>query len=308
MSGISKDETRMPANDSALSVSAPAQPVIESEDALNARDGTALHTYRWTSRSAEQQSAAVVLIAHGYGEYGRRYDRFARYLVSRGYPTYCFDARGHGFSPGQRGYIDSYERYVDDCTDIARDIARRYPQRALVLLGHSNGGLTMLRTVQRGETSASALVLTCPMLGLRRRHRPLSRGVAAVVSFLLPRLSLAAGIDKNELSHDTAINEAWSVDPMNHGKTTPRWYLGALDAMTQAHAEAAKVTLPLLAFTAELDPVVDSKAVAAFIERVPSSDRELLTVPGAFHEVLQEVDREQTFKRIGDWLAARFGA
>lgn len=298
----------MPANDSALSVSAPNQPVIESEDALNVRDGTALHTYRWTSRSAEQLSTAVVLIAHGYGEYGRRYDRFARYLVSRGHPTYAYDARGHGFSPGQRGHIDGYERYVDDATDVARDIARRYPQRPLVLLGHSNGGLTMVRTVQRGETSASALVVTCPMLALRRRHRPMSRGWAAVAAFLLPRLSLPAGIDKKELSHDTAINEAWSADPMNHGKTTPRWYLGALDAIAQAQAEAGKVALPLLAFTAELDPIVDSKGVAAFVERVASSDRELLAVPGALHEVLQELDREQTFKRIGDWLAARFGA
>ena len=30
-------------------------------------------------------------------------------------------------------------------------------------------------------------------------------------------------------------------------------------------------------------------------------------VAHAFHEVLQEVDREQTYKRIGDWIVSRFG-
>lgn len=298
----------MPANDSVLAVSVSAQPVIESEEALTVRDGTALHAYRWTTRAAEQQSSAVVLIAHGYSEYGRRYARLGRYLAGRGFPAYAYDARGHGFSPGQRGYIDRWERYADDCADVARELARRYPQRPLVLLGHSNGGLTVLRAVQRGEVRPAGLVMTCPMVALQRRHRPLSRRVAAVLSFLVPRLSLPNGIEQRELSHDTAINETWSADPNNHGRTTPRWYLGALDAMTQAHAEAGKVELPVLAFRAELDPIVNPQGVADFMGRVASADRELVTCSGAFHEVLQEVDREQTFKRIGDWLTARFAA
>jgi alpha-beta hydrolase superfamily lysophospholipase len=307
MSGISKDGMRMPANDSALSMSAPAQPVMDSEDAVSVRDGTALHTYRWTSRAAEQQSGAVILIAHGYSEYGRRYDRVARYLVSRGHPVYAYDARGHGFSPGQRGYIDGYARYVDDCTDVAREIGRRYPQRPLVLLGHSNGGLTALRTVQRGESGARGIVVTCPMVALQPKHKPLPRSVAGVLAAVFPRLSLPNGINQRELSHDTAINESWSADPMNHGKTTPRWFVGALDAMAEANAEASKVTLPILALRAELDSIVDPKGVGEFMDKVASADRELVTCAGAFHEVLQEVDRDQNFKRIADWLASRFG-
>jgi alpha-beta hydrolase superfamily lysophospholipase len=299
----------MPGNESALSVgSTPSSSVTTLEDKLSVRDGTALHTYRWTSRAAEQQSSAVLLIAHGYSEYGRRYDAFARYLVGRGHPTYCYDARGHGFSPGQRGYIDGYGRYVEDCTDVARDIAQRYPQRRLVLLGHSNGGLTVLRAIQRGETSAAGLVMVCPMVALRARRRPLPRGVAVVLSRLLPRLSLSNGIDIKNLSHDAAINQVWSADPMNHGRTTPRWYLGALDTMAQAQADADKVTLPVLTLTAELDSVVDPRGVEQFAKRLASPDRELIICRGAFHEVLNEVDREQTYKRIGDWLAARFGA
>lgn len=281
--------------------------VAATEDTWSVRDGTRLHTYRWSSDAAEQQSGAVLVIAHGYSEYGRRYDGLARHLVSRGHPTYAYDFRGHGFSPGQRGHIDHYARYVQDCTDIAREVARRHPRRPLVLLGHSNGGLTVLRTVQRGEIAPAALIMTCPMLALKRRHRPLSRRTAGLLALLVGRLPLPNGIDSRELTHDQAINQAWSNDPMNHGKSTPRWYVSALDAMAQAHAEAGRVTLPLLTLTAELDPVVDSAKIAQLVERTASADREVVVCRGALHEVLQEVDRQQTYKLIGDWLAKRFG-
>jgi len=296
----------MTVNETSLPASPTSSPVQASEDTLQVRDGTRLHTYRWTSRAAEAQSSAVVLIAHGYSEYGRRYDALARYLVGRGHPAYCYDGRGHGFSPGQRGHIDRYDRYVDDCTDVARELAQRHPGRPLVLLGHSNGGLTVLRTVQRGEASPAGLVMVCPMVALQPRRRPLSRGAAVVLSALLGRVPLPNGIESSALSHDTARNEGWSQDPMNHGKTTPRWYLGALDAMAQGLADVAKVTLPVLTFAAELDSIVDASGVAKFAGQLSSPDREFVMVRGAFHEVLNEPEREQHFKRIGDWLSSRF--
>jgi alpha-beta hydrolase superfamily lysophospholipase len=124
---------------------------------------------------------------------------------------------------------------------------------------------------------------------------------------LLPRASLPNGISVDQLSHETSINQAWSKDPMNHGRTTLRWYLNALDAMAQGQAQAASVTLPVLTFAAELDSIVDPQGVAQFAARLASPDRELVTCQGAFHEVLNEVDRDRTYKRIGDWLGARFG-
>ena len=297
----------MPANETTLAVNSTSHPVTSSEDTLTVRDGTVLHTYRWTSRGAEQQSGAVVLLVHGYSEYGRRYDHLARYLVGRGHPCYCYDQRGHGFSGGQRGHIESYTKYVEDCADVARDIAKRHPQRPLVLLGHSNGGLTVLRTVQSEGTSAAGLVVTCPMVALQPKRRPLSRRAAGFLSLLLSRFSLPNGISIHDLSQNTAVNDVWRADPMNHGRTTVGWYVNSLDAMVQASAEAGKITLPALVFAGERDSIVDPQGVAQFTERLGSTDRELVVVRGAFHEVLNEVDREQSYKRIGDWLASRFG-
>ncbi len=296
----------MEANQTISSVQLESAAVSASESEFAVRDGTRLHSYRWTSRAAEGRSGAVILLVHGYGEYGRRYDHFARYLAGRGYVVHSYDQRGHGFSPGQRGHIQSYAQYVDDCSDVARQVAELHPQRALVLIGHSNGGLQVLRTVQRGEVAVAGLVMVCPMVALQPSHRPISRGVASVLAALMPRLPLPNGIDVRQLSHDSAINEAWKADPMNHGRTTLRWYLSGLDAMAQAHAEAAKVTLPVLTLAAEFDTIVDPRGVVQLAEQLASADREIVTVEGAFHEVLNELDRAQTYARIGGWLNARF--
>jgi lysophospholipase len=144
------------------------------------------------------------------------------------------------------------------------------------------------------------------MVALQPRHRPISRGVASVLAALLSRVSLPNGIDVMQLSHDDEINRAWKADPMNHGRTTMRWYLSALDAMAEAQAETSKVTLPVLTLAAEFDSVVDPHGVAQFAKRLASADREFITCEGAFHEVLNELDREQTYKRVGDWLTMRF--
>lgn len=297
----------MEANETVPAVS-PTAAVHVSEDELAVRDGTRLHTYRWTARAAETRSGAVLLIVHGYSEYGRRYDDFARYLTSRGFVTYSYDQRGHGFSPGQRGHIQSYAQYIDDCSDVARHVAALHPGRPLVLIGHSNGGLQVLRTVQRGEVPVAGLVMVAPMVALQAAHRPIGRGVASVLSALLPRMPLPNGIDVRQLSHDDAINQAWKADPMNHGRTTFRWYLSGLDAMAQAHAEADRVTLPVLVLAAEFDSIVDSRGVVQLAERLGSADREIVMVEGAFHEVLNELDRAQSYARVGDWLSARFAS
>jgi len=66
------------------------------------------------------------------------------------------------------------------------------------------------------------------------------------------------------------------------------------------------VTLPVLTLAAEFDSIVDSRGVVQLAERLPSRDREIVMVEGAFHEVLNELDRAETYARIGGWLNARF--
>jgi alpha-beta hydrolase superfamily lysophospholipase len=242
-----------------------------------------------------------VVLAHGYGEHIGRYDEFARYLVARGHPTYGFDMRGHGKSSGQRGHVAPYRRFADDLDAYFRAVERLHPGRPCVLLGHSHGGLTALLSVEHGNIRPAALVLICPMVELRPRHRPVPELLASLLARVAPSLALSNGLDVAELTHDTALARAWGESPLNHGRTSLGWYAGALAAMREAMLGLSKVTLPTLVLAGELDPIVDTRAVERMAAALPHA--ELHVVAGSLHEPLNELDRAQTFARIGDWLA-----
>ncbi len=66
----------------------------------------------------------MVVIVHGICEHSGRYDYTASRFNQWGYSVYRFDLRGHGRSGGQRGFVENYERFIDD-TDLVVNAARQ---------------------------------------------------------------------------------------------------------------------------------------------------------------------------------------
>jgi acylglycerol lipase len=283
----------------------PAPAVIATENDHRASDGATLFSRHWSSAEADAGRAAAIVVMHGYAEHCGRYRELAEFLVRAGHPVAAIDARGHGHSPGQRGHIDSYDRYVDDLHGFATAVHERYPNRALVVLGHSNGGLTALRMVETRPAIANSLILTSPLVALRPSHMPLARGPAGILAKFIGKLPLPNGLKTKELTHDPAILAAHRSDPLINSSSTARWYISVLDAMSDALASLEAVRLPVLVFEADSDPIVLPQAITRMYEALPSSDKELVVCVDSFHELLNEIGREQTYRRITAWLAAR---
>jgi alpha-beta hydrolase superfamily lysophospholipase len=110
-------------------------------DSFNAADGTVVHCRRWPATGPVR---AAVQIVHGAAEHSGRYDRFARWLVSRGYAVYAADHRGHGMTRVRSGALgdaglDGWNAIVADEIALAHRIRTRHPGAGLVLFGHSLG-------------------------------------------------------------------------------------------------------------------------------------------------------------------------
>jgi alpha-beta hydrolase superfamily lysophospholipase len=58
--------------------------------------------------------SARLLIVHGYGEHAGRYIHFMQWLAERGVASEAIDLRGHGRSPGRRGFVVRWDEYIDD--------------------------------------------------------------------------------------------------------------------------------------------------------------------------------------------------
>jgi alpha-beta hydrolase superfamily lysophospholipase len=265
-----------------------------------------LHYQQWTSQTAEWDRTAVLVVMHGYGEHAGCYAELATFMVGRHHPVCGFDARGHGESPGQRGYIRDYGQYVDDLCSFLVRVHARYRGRPVLLLGHSAGALIATRALQQSPDVADALILCSPLFALQERHKPVGPLLAQLIARLLPRLPLSNGIADNELTHDFALLAEISRDRLRHARTTPAWYAATLRTMRQVEQCAGQLVAPVLIIAAGQDTVVDPRAALRMTERFASDDKQLVIRDRASHEVLNEVDRGEVYALIASWIRARF--
>ncbi|MFG2830322.1 alpha/beta fold hydrolase [Streptomyces sp. NPDC048434] len=133
------------------------------QDFHQAPDGARIAAYTWLPESGHPR--ALVQIAHGAAEHGRRYDRFARFLTGHGYGVLASDHRGHGAtaaSTGGRGVVgeDAWRAIVSDLKGIGNHAAAAHPGVPLVLLGHSMGAMLARDYAQEYGADLAGLILT----------------------------------------------------------------------------------------------------------------------------------------------------
>ncbi len=112
---------------------------------LTARDGNAL-SYRYYPGTP---GGGVAVVVHGSSGTTVAMQGVASALSARGISVYSVDLRGHGLSKGPDGRLGDIVyrgQYEDDLADFAKLAAREHPGEKRLLLGHSMGGSTILRT------------------------------------------------------------------------------------------------------------------------------------------------------------------
>src|SRR5258706_5894443 len=91
----------------------------------------------------------VVLITHGYAEHCGRYHEVANVIVQAGWAALSYDVRGHGKSPGERGYIDRFATYLADLSAMQTAAHQLVgPHAPMILLCHSHGRVLKLRPLR----------------------------------------------------------------------------------------------------------------------------------------------------------------
>jgi alpha-beta hydrolase superfamily lysophospholipase len=246
----------------------------------------------------------VVLISHGYAEHCGRYHEVAHVIVNAGWAALSYDVRGHGKSPGERGYIDRFSVYLDDLAAMhtaARALVD--PRAPLILLGHSHGSLITLRALAGDQPpAAAAAIVSSPFLALRLRVPPHKRALAWIGSRLAPKLAQPNALRVEDLTQDKQKQAERLADKQCFDIATARWFTEASAAQDYVLAHAARIKLPTTWLVGHDDPIADpdrSKLVAGKI--LGASYHDLL---GMKHEVFNEVERGKVFSDLTAALAA----
>jgi lysophospholipase len=275
--------------------------IVRLRSVLPARDGTPLFIRRYDS--ALQPAQRVMVIVHGAGEHGERYDHVARLAVQKGWAVIAGDLRGHGQSGGTPTHLLNFDDYLDDLDCIIQE-ARRFHQ-PVVLMAHSMGGLTAIRYLQSRAHDISALVALCPLLALRVPVSRVKKALGRLCTWIAPQTRFQSPIRSWQVTRSREAQRKRDQDPLRSTSVTASWYFKVLDAICEAWTDAPKVTCPLLIVQGEQDAVVQPSGPVQWWPLAGSSDKKLVILKDHLHELLTEPDWVHTAELVFQWLDAR---
>jgi alpha-beta hydrolase superfamily lysophospholipase len=262
--------------------------------------GPPLYSYVTSAEGAEGAARGVVVLIHGYADYGGRYARVADAWAAKGLTTVAVDLRGHGRSGGRRGFCDRFSEYLDDVAEMMELVRQRAPGAPRVLFGHSIGGLVAASAAIADPAPWRALVLSAPYFGVAMDVPAAKILAGKVVSRLIPTLGLPSGLKGADMTHDAAIARAYDADPLCFKDANARWFTESSAAQARAVAHAASLKLPLYAAMGTADGVAKYASAKAFFDAAGSPDKTWNAREGAFHEILNEPN----WRPLADAMAA----
>lgn len=276
---------------------------VRQETLHTGRSGR-LHGRLWIG---DRDPAGVVIMIHGLGDHGGRYETLAEHLLASGWSLFAFDLPGHGLSPGGRGRVHSFTGLLADIAAARRTVRERFSSLPQVLLGHSMGGNLALNYALRRDARQSdadelaALVLCAPML-LPPTPPPRPQILAAwLTGHLLPWLRVNAPVDVGALTSDPVHARAIGSDPLMHSRITIYLATQLLSQGRWVLDHARDIETPMLIMYGDLDELIDRSA-CDHLQMRSGSPANLVRWPGGRHDLFHDQDARQVMGSLSQWL------
>lgn len=277
---------------------------------------------------------AILQIAHGMVEHKERYAPFAEWLSDRGVIVCANDHLGHGDSvscDADKGYIEGKkpdELIVEDMHTVQTQIHDAYPELAYFILGHSMGsyllreylakyaeGLSGAIIMGTGQVDAIAVnmgLLLTKLLALFKGYRYRSRFIQGLTYDKYYKKFDLTGHDRTNswLTRDPQTVKAYYDDPKSGFLFTLAGHKALFSAIAfdvkEKNVRAIPASLPMLVISGKNDPVGGcGEGVSKFfniLKETGHNKAELKLYDDARHEVLNEINRDEVFNDIYNWL------
>lgn len=164
------------------------------------------------------------------------------------------------------------------------------------LLGHSMGGLTVIRMLQEEKQDIAGVILSSPCLGLANYPPMPINALSVGLNWIAPELKIDSHLDvdlatRNRDAKDRALNDSLFVT-----KVSVRWYRELLKAMKEAFTNISNFPdVPLLVMQGGDDKIVNKTDVQNWFNRLSISEKLYKEWPKCYHEIFNEPEKEMIF-------------
>lgn len=274
--------------------------MLETHEESVAGSAGALHLRSWRGAAPPQ---ATLVICHGFNSHSGHYRWFGEQAAARGYATYALDLRGRGKSEGERFYVESFADYVADVRAVVTLARSREPARPLFLLGHSAGGVVgALYALDHGEDLRG---FVCEDFAFEVPAPDFALALLKGLSHVAPHAH-SLKLKNADFSRDPAVVAAMDADPLIAGEAQPFATMAAIvRADERLKGELPKLRTPVLILHGTADKAAKPSGSQHFFERTGAVDKTLRLYEGGYHDLLQDVGKEEVAADIFSWLDQR---
>ena len=274
----------------------------------------------------------IVQIAHGIAEHSARYDGFASFLADNGFVVYTNDHLGHGRSIAEESdlgfFADNggWEIAVDDMRTLHDIASEEFPGIPHFLFGHSMGSFLARTYIIYFRNGLDGVILS----GTGQQPKALVLGGKLLSSIEIRK---NGGKYKSEMLNNIAFGK------YNDGFETPRtisdWIsrdeaevdkyiedplcgyipsaglfhdmMCGIDFITKArNVQRMNKSLPVYFMSGDADPVGENgkgvlRAYKSFLS-AGMKDVAVKLYHGGRHEMLNELNRDEVYKDILNWI------
>jgi alpha-beta hydrolase superfamily lysophospholipase len=246
---------------------------------------------------------AVIVICHGVNSHGGQYTWPAEQFVKHGMAVYALDLRGRGKSEGERFYLEDVAEYVSDVAGAVRIAKSRESGRPVFLLGHSAGGV--VSCVYALEHQAELTGFICESFAFQVPAPSFVLAAVKGLSHLAPRLP-ALKLKNEDFSRDPKAVEALNNDPLTAHEVQPAITVAALvRADERLREEFPLITLPVFIMHGTEDKATVCHGSEFFYKTAGSKDKTLKLYEGHYHDLLNDIGKEEVVADITAWIDKR---
>lgn len=278
----------------------------------------------------EVNPKAIVQICHGMCEYMERYEHVAEFLTGQGYVVCGEDHLGHGntaATPEDYGYFGSegYEGLIRNVENLRQIMRKRYRSLPYILLGHSMGSFIVRQYAVDYKDSIDALVIC----GTSSGAQPLNAGILLTGllskirgeryrSSFVRNISFKGYNDRFKSENDPyswlTRSKECRVSYASDSKSGFTFTLNGYNAMfrllksvsSEEWANEVPKGLPIYIISGDEDPVGDyGEGVKTVYDRLIAAEicnLKIKLYEGARHELFNEINREEVFADLLEWL------
>jgi acylglycerol lipase len=259
-------------------------------------------------RSWQPQGAprAALVICHGVNSHGGQYKWPAGQFVKAGLAVYALDLRGRGKSEGERFYVENVADYVSDVAGTVQIAKQRHPGLPVFLLGHSAGGVASAVYVLENASELAGFI--CESFAFQVPAPGFALAAIKGLSHVAPRLPVLK-LKNEDFSRDPRAVAALNDDPLTAGEVQPAMTVAALVRADERLREAfPQIKLPLLIMHGTGDKATVCQGSEFFYKTAGSQDKTLKLYEGHYHDLLNDIGKEQVVADITGWIDKRLQA